>query len=168
MCNPPNGFFAASPSTRCAACLYTRIAFPMSVPLTFIIDITLTKYGVVVNNGYGNLCGILEKIYSIPAPFQTNFSVSVICCQSSREGVFFEKKTAGAMQSSCCFSLQPRVIIRCRGSWGWWRSPFPDRRRWGYCRSCRRRCTCHRPPCQSSRYPSGRKRWSWPRRFRGT
>ena len=33
----------------------------MLVPLTFIIDITLTKYGVVVNNGYGILCVILEK-----------------------------------------------------------------------------------------------------------
>ena len=108
MCNPPNGFFAASPSTRCAARLYTRIAFPMLVPLTFIIDITLTKYGVVVNNGYGILCVILEKIYSIPAPFQTNFSVSVICCQSSRQDIFLRRK----QQEPC---KAPAVFRRSQG-----------------------------------------------------
>ena len=169
MCNPPNGFFAASPPRDDQpACILKCIAFPMTVPPTFIIDITLTKYRSVVNNRYGNSQTILEKFHAFCLQNRLQLFLSAARCQLSQQGGFRQKKmTEASEKASVIFMLRIAGITRCRGSWGWWRSPWPDPRRWGYSRPSRRRCTCCRPPYRSSRCRSGRIRWSFPRRSRG-
>ena len=169
MCNPPNGFFAAPPSHGGAARFYSIcIALPMTVPPTLIIDITLTKYLLVVNNRYANSPTILEKFHVFCPVKRSKFSVSAPCCQLSWRGGFLQKKTAADPPAGRSVAAGKERLIRCRGSWGWRQSPLPDPRRWGYSRPCRRRCTCRRPPCRNSRCRSGRTRWSFPRRSRGT